>query len=131
MGAGIYCIRCETAFLCGAIPRVTKPSRVPPAMKARLGYRLDPFAVDLGSRLPAMATRGGADHHCLVFVVGTLPWRGSTGPAPAGLCTAVLRGRLTLRMLEHVFESPLVPRTVPVVAEDVPWQEYQVLDPVG
>src|SRR3954466_10832625 len=34
-------------------------------------------------------------------------------------------------IIEHVFESPLVPRTAPAVAEDVPWEQFRELDPVG
>ena len=30
-----------------------------------------------------------------------------------------------------MFETPLVPRTAPVVDEDVPWEQYRVLDPIG
>jgi len=30
-----------------------------------------------------------------------------------------------------VFETPLIPRTAPVVDDDVPWEQYVELDPVG
>ncbi len=29
-----------------------------------------------------------------------------------------------------MFETPLIPRTAPVVGDDVPWEEYRELDPV-
>src|SRR5919106_447434 len=30
-----------------------------------------------------------------------------------------------------MFETPLVPRSSPVVGDDVPWEQYRELDPVG
>src|SRR4051794_14308737 len=30
-----------------------------------------------------------------------------------------------------MFESPMVPRTAPVVDPDVPWEQYREIDPVG
>src|SRR5215216_1306043 len=33
--------------------------------------------------------------------------------------------------IEHVFETPMVPRTAPVVDPDLPWEQYRELDPIG